>query len=274
MKVIRVKIRSLHNEEWFELFTNYKDEAERFGPTAIGTMELHMRILPLYDKADKLLLVLRKSVYTKEIEAADKKCVDICQAFFNTVKSARKLPNALKQKAADHLYNLLEGYKDSVLSGTYAQKSAAVYNLLADLRGTVYAPDVTALTLAEWVTAIDQAEQAVLTLSATRMEESVAKPKEDLQQIRRLFETYYTAAVNVWDTRLMLDGLGGDIVVEQESLDTADHDNGELFNPEVHGNITYNFVIAWNERLKKFRNLLQQRAGRRDKAPENEEDIL
>ncbi|MDR1557623.1 MAG: hypothetical protein LBS88_11455, partial [Tannerellaceae bacterium] len=37
------------------------------------------------------------------------------------------------------------------------------------------------------------------------------------------------------------------------------------FTPELHGNIPYNFVVSWNEEVKKYRNLLAQRAGRHSK---------
>jgi hypothetical protein len=53
----------------------------------------------------------------------------------------------------------------------------------------------------------------------------------------------------------------GDIVVDPEALDDEDHEAGG--NKDLYGNVTYNFVIAWNEEVKKYRNLLAQRAGRR-----------
>jgi hypothetical protein len=40
---------------------------------------------------------------------------------------------------------------------------------------------------------------------------------------------------------------------------------------ELHGNIVCNFVITWNATVKKYRNFLARRAGRRAKGGEPEE---
>jgi hypothetical protein len=97
------------------------------------------------------------------------------------------------------------------------------------------------------VTAIDKAEQDFLTSKSERMEETIEKPKEDLRQLRRQVDILYNAMTSMLDAKLLADDLGGKIVVE------PDFD---------HGNATYNFVIAWNEDVKTYRNLLLQRAGR------------
>ncbi|MDR1556552.1 MAG: DUF6261 family protein [Tannerellaceae bacterium] len=268
MKIIRIKSRSLHNEEWFGFYTDFEKQVSHFGKETLGIEELFTRFIPLYDKADKLLLVLRKSVYTKEMEEADKRRDELFQGFYGVVKSSQKQPDNAKQKAALRLYNLLRGYKKSVLKGNYVEESSAIYNLLQDLLGT-YAADVALLALTEWVTAIDRAEQDFLASRTERKEESVAKPKEDLSQTRGQVDVLYNAMANVLEAKLLADGLGGDIVVDPDELDDDMHEEGDEAH-ELHGNVVYNFVIAWNETVKKYRNLLQQRAGRRAKDNESE----
>jgi hypothetical protein len=270
MKTIRIPLRSLHNGEWFELLTNFKNEVLSFGANKLGVKDLYDLLLSLYDAADKALLTLRKSVYTKEIEEADKKRDELFQGFYGTVKSARKQPNAAKQKAAERLYNLLKGYQKPIASGSHAGESAAIYNLVEDLRTKTYDLDVTLLGLGEWVTAINQAEESFLAFAALRNDESFAKPKEDLRKIRAEADVLYTAMMNLLDAKLLADGLGGDVSVDPESLDTSIHDGNEGFAPEKHGNITYNFVVSWNEVVKKYHNLLQQRAGRRAKKEDDD----
>jgi hypothetical protein len=271
MKTIRIPLKRLHNGEWFSLLTNFKDTATRFGANAIGVKDLFDLFLPLYSAADKALLTLQKSVYTKEIEQADKTRDELLQGFFGTVKSALKQPNANKQKAAERLHNLLQRYRKSITDGSHAEESAAIYNLLEDLATPTYTPDVTLLALGEWITAIEQAEENFLTFANLRKNESVAKPKEELRKIRSEIDILYTAMLDSLDIKLLAAGLGGDIAVDPEDLDNAPHEDGDVFTPETDGNPVYNFVIDWNETVRKYRNLLQQRAGRQTKNDENED---
>jgi hypothetical protein len=247
MKVLRIAQRSLHNQEWFEFYTDFNQRVEHFGSDTIGVKRLFDQFTPLYHKADGLMVVLRKSFYTKKLVMADKDRDRIFRGLYSVVKGSRAYPDANRQEAAERLYLLLNRYKKTVLKGTLPAESGAIFNLLQDLRGE-YAPDVALLALAGWVTAIDKAEQDFLASKSERMEEIIEKPKEDLRQLRSQMDILYNAMTSILDAKLLADDLGGKIVVE------PDFD---------HGNTTYNFVIAWNEDVKMYRNLLMQRTGRR-----------
>lgn len=260
MKVIRINLPKLHNEEWFEFFTKFAELVKHFGADKIGVKELFDKLEPLCDKADDLLLVLKKSVYTKKIETADRKRDELFQGFYAVAKGLLKQPVAAKREAAERLYNLLDGYRKSILGHGYAEESAAIHNLLQDLRRE-YETDVTLLALTDWVTAINQAEQDFQAVYNERIKEDVAKPKRDLKLIRGQADVFYHAIIGTLDTKLLIDGLGGDVAVDPGELDDDVHFEGDD-DHEFHGNIVYNFVVTWNETLKKYRNLLRQRAGR------------
>jgi hypothetical protein len=68
----------------------------------------------------------------------------------------------------------------------------------------------------------------------------------------------------------LLQDPGGDVTVDPRDLDNEGHFGNEE-NHDLHGNVTCNFVIARNEVLKKYRNTLAQRAGRRSKGRKPEE---
>jgi hypothetical protein len=268
MKTLRIAVRSLHNEEWFNLHTDLAKMIKRFGSAAVGLGELYDAHEPLYQKADKLLQTIRKSIYTLDMEAADKKRGDVFKGFFSVVKGSQKQLDPAKNRAALKVFNLLDEYRKSILHGSYSEESAALYNLLQDLGGA-YASDISLLGFADWVAALRQTEKDFLDARSERLDESFAKPKEKLRLVRSETDAVYTAMLHVLDARLLAAGLGGDTVVNPEDLDTDAHGDGEHFEPEKHGNITYNFVIEWNEALKKYRDLLQQRAGRRAKEKED-----
>ncbi|MDR3141719.1 MAG: DUF6261 family protein [Tannerellaceae bacterium] len=265
MKIIRIRLNGLRNEEWFEFSGKFCETVKHFGKETIGIKGLYDRFVPLYQKTDHLLVVLRRSVYTTEMETVDKKRDDLFRGHFSVVKGMRRQPLVSKRQAAERLYNLLEGHRETILYGSYEAKSAAIYNLLQDLKGA-YAADVTLLALTDWVTSIEETEGVFLSLSSERTQESIDKPKENLRQFRSQADVLYTAMANVLDAQLLADGLGGDVVVEPGDLDDEMHIEGDEGSHELHGNVTYNFVIAWNETVKKYRNILAQRAGRRAKS--------
>jgi hypothetical protein len=262
MKVIRFTTRRLQNEEWFNCGSEFKNLVETFGSNILGIQALYILFLPLLYTADKLLEILRKSSYTGGLVEADRKRDELFSGFCSAVMALQKLPVPAKNEAARHLYNLLRGYRSSILRVSYAKASSAIYNLLQDLRTDDYAPDVTLLGVTDWVTALKQAEEAFLEIYSKRQQESIKKYKGDLLNLRREADVLYTAMITNLDGQLLASGLGGDIIVDPESLDNAIHENGEKFDPTHHGNIPYNFVIAWNETAKKYRNLIAQRTAR------------
>jgi hypothetical protein len=269
MKILKFIRRKLRNQEWIEFYLDFRKRAEYFGIRNLDIEVLFAQFVVLLEKADNLLVILRKSIYTQELEAADKKRDKIFRGFCSVAKGLRVHPDEVKQKAAKELCNLLDGYKKLVLEGNQTAESGAIHNLLQDLRGK-YAADMTLLELAYWTTAIDKAETDFLTLRGERTEESVDKPKEDLRQIRNQVDILYNAMISKMDIQLLADGLGGDVVTDPKDLDKEGH-FGEDEDHHLHGNITYNFVIAWNEEVKKYRNLLAQRSGHHTEKPETED---
>jgi hypothetical protein len=261
MRVIRIGVRSLHNEEWFAFLTDFRKQALAAGVEKLRIKELFALFDPLYDKADRLVIVLQKSVYTPDIEISDKKRDELFRGFYGIVKGSQKQPDEAKQKSALRLYNLLKRFQRPVIYGNYMEESAALYSLLQELKGN-YADDIALLSLNDWVTAISNAEQDFLDIRAKRTQESIDKPGEDLRVVRSQIDTIYTAITDVLDAQLLACGLGGKTVLDIYDLDEP---NEEQNAEQSTGNAVYHFVAAWNETVKKYRNLLAQRAGSRAK---------
>jgi hypothetical protein len=269
MKVIRIPLKSLHNEEWFELQITFEGKVIYYGPAVLGLQKLWVRYAELYETADKLLQVIRESALTKDVEKADKKRSKVFRGFYGLVKSSLQQPNADKLKAAERLFIVLKEYRKAILKSTYNEESGALHNLLQDLTGA-YSADVALLGFTEWTTALEQAEREFLALYNERQAESVAKPQEELALVRAEMDALYNAMINILDAVLMGDGLGGDTVVDPESLKDGVYESDTPSH--LRGNVTYNFVQEWNETLKKYRNALQQRAGRRAKNKNEDEN--
>ncbi|MDR2388529.1 MAG: DUF6261 family protein [Tannerellaceae bacterium] len=268
MKTIRIPLRNLHKEEWFELHTTFKKKALLFDAEEIGIAKLiHNCYIPLYDQAEDLLRVLHRSVYTAEVEEANEQRNGVLQGFYLVVKGSRKQPETIKLKAALRLFNLLKGYKHYLFGKGYMEKSGAINTLMQSLRGA-YRPDVEILGLGDWVAALDAAERKFLLLTGEREEENIAKPLGSLAEVRRQVDAVYVAAINVVDAGLIADGLGGKRIETPESEKENDPSTEAEGKPE---NVTYEFVVSWNETLKRYRNLLKQREGRKTKKKEYED---
>jgi hypothetical protein len=270
MKVGRPNIGRLSNDEWFEFHTEFKNQTEHYTAERIGVKLLFEKYVLLYGKSDKILKSLQKSVYTKRLKAADRKRDGLFQGLYGMAKSSLHQPSADKREAGEQLHNLLRGYQKNIQHGNYVEQSGAIYNLLQDLKGS-YKDAVLLLGFTDWVTAIDQAEQEFLSLESMREEESVEKPKEAMKTVRAQADRFYHAMINVLEAQLLADGLAGSVVVDPADLDDKPPVDGDDTSREFHGNVTYNFAIAWNVALRKYVNLLAQRAGRRARKDEWED---
>jgi hypothetical protein len=271
MQVIKIRIASLRNDEWFRFFTDYRELVIKFGAETLNIVELYHLFVPAYEKADDLLLVLRKSLFTKAMKGADKKRNDLFGGFYKIINGSITQPDAQKKEAAQRLLNVLQQYKKNILKSNYIEESSALYNLIQDLQ-VKYIADVKLLAVNEWVNAMEAAEQEFQSYRSQRIQENIDKPKAYLRDIRPQIDHLYNRMINAFETKLFVDGLGGDIMVDPDSLDTVVRPDNDPTPPELRGNITYNFVIAWNEIVKGYRNLLAERAGRRAKQKQQETD--
>jgi hypothetical protein len=236
---------------------------------------LHRRLfallIVLYDKADGLLEILAKSAHTEKIQKADNDRNAVYRGLYDVVKASRRLLAVASKDAAERLFILLSTYRKKIVRSSYAEASSAIYNLLQDLQGT-FAADITLLGFGKWVTDMEAAEENFQTLYEQRTQESVDKPKEHLRDVRKQVDAYYRSISEILYARLLADGLGDDVVVDPNDLKTGPYEDGTP--EEEKGNITYNFVLAWNEVLKKYHTMLAARAGRKgkEKDPELEDD--
>ena len=276
-----MQVKGLHNEECLEFYCECKDEVELIGAAAIGIAPLFVQFVPLVSELDILMKTAQKSDYTRKMHLADKERDDTCRGFFTMVKGARKHPDTDKQDAAMRISIVVDGYKDTILHGAYAEASGSIHNLLQDLRGAS-AADLALIGLTGWVDAIGQAEQNFLAFRHERHEEASAKPLEKIRNVRVKIDSVYLAMMNTVDGILIANGLGGDIVLGPDIPDSPGEENPGGSGPVEEsipvtrtgsGNAAYDFVVRWNEIVKRYRDLLHQRAGRREKAKnEAEED--
>ncbi|MDR1582432.1 MAG: hypothetical protein LBS55_04100, partial [Prevotellaceae bacterium] len=93
MKVEKINLPHLHNDEWYGFHSEFHEKGEKFGPEALGIMDLWIPYGGHLDKADKSLLLIPKSVYTEKMKAVDKERDAILGSINRLVKEAHNLPD-------------------------------------------------------------------------------------------------------------------------------------------------------------------------------------
>jgi hypothetical protein len=267
MKILTVSLIHLRNEEWNSLLTDFVELVPVYGAANLGIDDLFEQLSPLYEKADSLQEVLDKSAYTAEMVEADKERNALFRGLYNIAKVSRMVSDPAEKEAAERLFILLSNYRKAALNSSYAEESSAIDNLLQDLAGK-YAADINLLGFGKIVQNIDAAEQKFQTFRKERIKEDIAKPQKRVKEIRKQADALYKNIKNVLYARLVADGLGGNVAVNPDELKTGTYDDETP--DEWKGNITYNFVIAWNAILKRYQTMLAARAGRRAKAKDRE----
>ena len=227
----------------------------KYGAGNLGIAELMPQLEALLRSADIALGFLRKSAITEKIQNAVKERENIFRGLCDVVQGSRRYANVDRQDAAERLTIVLAGYRKSILKVSQAQGSGGLHNLLQDLHRAPCRADVALLELTGWVDELQAAENRFLALSEERYIESSNKPQVDIKKIRTRVDPLYTSAIAVVYARLLALGLGGKVVL-----------------PPGEGNIPYNFAADWNETVKKFRNMLAVRAGKRNKRKASEEE--
>jgi hypothetical protein len=268
MQIHKLTLDHLHNEEWFNLFGDFNELVPKYGANTLGIQPLVDLIEPLYYKADKVLMLTRKSSYTQKMKVADSERNKIFRGLYKVIEASLAMPDATKKDAAERLIIVATEYRKSALQGSYAEESSALFNFLQDMEGK-YAADVTALQLSTWVDGLKAVEQKFLEHREQRTREEIDKPKDKMKPIRKQVDAFYYAITEILYAKLLADGLGGDVSVDPDDLRTGLYDSA--LPMEKRGNIAYNFVVAWNVVLKKYADMLAAREGRRKKG-KNPED--
>jgi hypothetical protein len=213
----------------------------------IATILILTKVLFSCDNLECTLSFLRLNQITKGVLALDQVEAD-------------------KKMAAVRIDNLLTQYKQYGVKGGYDEESQGIYNLLQDLDAH-YTAEINLLGLAGWVETLRQAEARFVAARIQRAQETADKPQESFGEIRIQIDALYNDMIIILNARLVVDGLGGNIVIDANDLkdgvyesDTPDH---------LRGNITYNFVIKWNVYAKHYHDLLAARSGRAKKKNED-----
>lgn len=245
MKIKRLRLNKLRNEEWFNFFTEFKSFVEEFFPQAQNIEELFPVFLNLYSMADSVLEKIVKSGYSSVIVQADAKRDECLRGFAAAVKSGLYHYDADKRVAAEKI-NILLGHYGDIAGRSYNEETAAIYNVLQELRGD-YANAVQTLALDGWIDELDKNNQNFEKAVLDRNRESAGKPEVNMVDVRRKANRCYLDIIERFEALMLINGDGDFapfVKILNSNIDRYDsvlkrrssHKEGENKDTETDGN--------------------------------------
>jgi hypothetical protein len=233
MKILRIHLSSLRNEEWFQFMTEVRDLIEKYTAQTLSIVELYTLYLKLYADADTALEIIRKSPETEKMVEADHLRDQIYHGFNATVRASLNHFNAINREAAKQLVIVLDRF------GNLAQKAsneetAGIYNLIQELQST-YAPYVNTLGVSAWVNELATRNEAYETLVKARNDEVAERTKLQVKQSRRELDEVYRQIVERLEALSLVEG------------------------PDAYAA----FIDRLNAFVKRYKNVIAQRRGQR-----------
>ncbi|MDR0725103.1 MAG: DUF6261 family protein [Prevotellaceae bacterium] len=206
MKIRRIRLNKLRNEEWFNFFKEFKAFVEEFFPQTQDIEELFTVFLTLYAMSNSALDKIIKSGLSSVIVQLDEERDSRLRGMTAAVRSGLYHYDAGKCAAAEKIAEVLDHYGDIALR-SYNEETAAIYSLLQDLRGP-YADAVQTLELNGWIDELDNSNQNFEKAILDRHREILGKTDVNMLDVRRKTDRCYLDIVERIEALMLIHGDG------------------------------------------------------------------
>lgn len=229
MKIKRIRLAALRNEEWFQLMTELKNLIELYGAGNLNILALFEAFLIQYEQADKALDLIVKSLDTDKMEAADMKRDHTYRGLVDAIKSARHHFDPAKQKAAEELDVVLKHF-GNLAAKPGNEETAGIYNL-TQMMTAEYSSQTALLVLGDWVTELKSNNDAYEALVKDRNDETTSRTTFRMRTVRKDADEIYRQTVDRLEAQMTL---GNQPAIES-------------------------FVTKWNGYLKRYADTIAMR---------------
>jgi hypothetical protein len=204
MKIKRIKLNRLRNEEWFNFFTEFKTFVEQTSPQKLNVEELFAVFLTLYGQADETLEKIAKSAYTSVMVRLDEARDSTFRGLDEAVKSAAHHYDPLRRQAAETLEPLFAHY-GNLAAKPYNEETSGIHNFIQELRGK-YAEAVARLDLTGWVDELERNNNDFESAVLERNQETAGQSDLRMLDIRRQTDRCYLDIVERIEAQILLMG--------------------------------------------------------------------
>ncbi len=240
MKINKLNLIRLRNEELFQFLADFKRLVEESGAGVLNIEELFAVFIVLFGKLDTALDHIRKDKHTEKLADTDFIRDNVYYGFVQLAKAYLRNMRDDKVQAAKNILIVVNAFGD-FRNKPYNEETAAIGNFLDDIRARCTA-DVELLGAQEWVDDLAAVNREFNDLMQIRFDEKAEREYINLRETRREAEKVYTDAIDRINASITLNGEG-----------------------------TYaSFVNKLNERVEYNKNVIAQRKGRAKAKKEKE----
>ena len=151
MKIEKIKISRLRNEEFFQFHSEFKKLINREGAKNLKIETQFNAYLAGFDNMDESLKKISKSALTEKIVEADRARDEIWYGLLDMHRAASRHFDTKVRDAAENLKILLDTYGGSKLAvKSFDAQTAAITNILQEFKGK-YSEYVKNAALEQWV---------------------------------------------------------------------------------------------------------------------------
>lgn len=206
LTIRKVRLERLTNHSHFGYLTEVKaltNEA-RFDNIRAKTEREYTPFLALYEQEDETLEVIRKSLFTKDKQQADRERDKTDAGLRTAVKAALRHHNEDIAAAAKRTEILLNQYKN-IARKSIKEQTSATYNLLQELKGAFFA-DVQTMGIETWVDELERRNNILIEVEKKQYDEQAAKTELRLRAIRKEIDKAYRAFIKHLEALIVVEG--------------------------------------------------------------------
>jgi hypothetical protein len=227
-----------------------REVLKKYGLGSLGITDLVNKVFdPAFAIVLAILDILRKSGYTVEIAAQDKRRDDTARGFYGMVQALTHHPDPKIRAAAIKIREILRHYGD-LTKRAYDDASSAIDDLGRELRSAEHAALLTTIGANDWLELLETENAKFVALMLARYGEAATRPTARMKQARRDLDAALREILKRVEAHIPLYGL------------TSPSAN---YAP---------FVAEWNDIATRYKNLLAQEKGRRTKKNEEGREEL
>ena len=204
MKIKKLDLLNLRNEEIAQFFTEFKDLVLLHDATTLNIEALFATFLVNYKQIGEALNLIIKSTITAKLVAADEVRDDAYRGFKYIVKGNTYYFDADKKEAAIKIQNVLDRY-NGMERKAYEQETASYNALLAEFKNDL-STEIKLLGLNDWIKQMQTTNEAFNALMSSRFDEGASQTDLRMKEIRIEIGNVYQSITNRIEASILLNG--------------------------------------------------------------------
>jgi hypothetical protein len=205
MKISKIHLAHLRNDEHFQLHDDFRDLTIKYGPETLKVGPIFEEYKPLFEKVDEALKKIVKSAVTEKIHDADRARDEVWRGLKHMIYAALNDFDQIILKAAKRLEIVFNTY-GNIAKKPINEETSAIYNILQELNGK-YAEDIKTVGAERWVEELEIRNNAFKDLMKERHDEATTKVYTSLRHARTDIDKVYRRIIKRMEAYIEIEGI-------------------------------------------------------------------